>query len=330
MQIDSIPSDYSSVFEANLYSISAVDAATPFTVEFRLADSSSTLIGAKRFSGSSTVEANISRYLSRLLRPAPVVADNRIVRPEGRTLEACAVCGGQMTPATLYTVAAQALRKRSLLSILTDRRIASGQTDEIAFTASSGDALSVVCSFPDVGEDIVVHSAVADADGIWVFALDADALVAFSSFPEQIRNFDIGLRVAGTDLGKIKYAYSPVAPRCVRLAWLNRLGAIDYFSFPAAVKESFVCSRRTANLPSGLKTADTEGYKLTEVVSGPLPRAQAEAISGLFASPLVWLSENNSFVPVTILSDNACLGGSEAGWLRFSFRPSEKAVFQNF
>lgn len=112
-----------------------------------------------------------------------------------------------------------------------------------------------------------------------------------------------------------------------RLAWINDLGAFDYFNFNLASKETQDIVRSTfrkkrgvltgtsfsaTDTARGLSTFDTNVTKTYSVVSDWITEAEAEWLAELFRSQQVfWFVETPGtagFRPITILDKSYTVG----------------------
>lgn len=113
----------------------------------------------------------------------------------------------------------------------------------------------------------------------------------------------------------------------VRLAWLNRFGAIDQYNFEILAEQSTEVERTAIYTRFGYLTTDLSADDYTTVTTRALPAAQVKAMTDILVSDHVFLIENGQFTEVDVVSDSATTSSNNSlTTLTVKFRPKKRRL----
>lgn len=131
----------------------------------------------------------------------------------------------------------------------------------------------------------------------------------------------------------IRYVDRPMGLNGVRLAWLNRYGAIDIWNFDHLREQTYTAKVDKIYTADGYKNIGAETETQTIVESRELPKDALEALSYILCSPAVWLVkdvrymglEESHFTPIDIISDSCRVySDAELSTLEIAYRKNKR------
>ena len=115
--------------------------------------------------------------------------------------------------------------------------------------------------------------------------------------PEDIVQIIVSVKMGAEERIRVTYEVAQCT-RGVRMAWVNRWGAIDYYTFPNVVVSRLVAhSQAVAEEPCLT-------YTECEISSDIVPESIAEALSEIVASPKVWLVSGDVYTPCQVATES--------------------------
>jgi hypothetical protein len=179
-----------------------------------------------------------------------------------------------------------------LCSDLPYRVLAQGQTDV------------VTCNTVALGRMEVNGVDVEDASNDTDYA----ALLAVKLQPqvdlEVITYSDDGSEIYN---GVIRYIYRPMGLNGVRLAWLNRYGAMEFWNFDHLREKTFATTTERIYTKDGYKKFGGEAETLYTVECREASTEVIDALAYIIASPAVWLVHDGktslTFEPIDVVTD---------------------------
>jgi hypothetical protein len=303
-----LPPRYGSAFRPACFILDEIQA--PEGVDIEIRGATDELLGVKRiYSSSEEVSLNVTPYVRRLLAPVPMCESaagiyvggartaSCFLSAEGFVSEAVALCGGSEDAPV-----------NTLLSAAPDRvKIAPGERDEMGII--SGDRVYCDISFSKGDVSFTHQMGERNAAGMLAAVIDTDAVCsAYASVTggaeSELREFTVRLRLDETGFqNKIverTYTIERNASAGHRLAWVNRYGAVDYYTFPVCEEFRSEGSRTRIETPAGYRTVATTARQSLKLLSDPCDTPTAEWLSGLFSSPAVWMVRGSEFEKVEV------------------------------
>lgn len=113
----------------------------------------------------------------------------------------------------------------------------------------------------------------------------------------------------------------------VRLAWLNRFGAIDQYNFEILSEQSTEVEKTAIYTRTGYLTTDISADDYTTVTTRPLPASQLKAMTDILVSDHVFLIESDQFTEVDVISETATTSNyNSLTNLTVKFRPKKRRL----
>lgn len=328
-----MPDDFAPAFGETIYGYET--AAGQGVVDVEVLGPDGGLLGIKRFAAGAPVEANIAGYLQKELAPQPVMSGEcAFLHDAGRSVAARVRVGGEVSPQRVFTAGIEPAGEYGLLSVLSaERELAPGQYDELSLAVPGNIMSAKIMVAGDVDFEIAFGEFTI-SKGIIVFRVDAGdiaskAVMAGTSF-ERCTLAELVLFAGGTRIMEVRYALKPAAAAGKRIAWLNRLGGVDYHTFRVVNDETVSVTKERYLSGGAHRVASSQSSRGMEITSGYYPAAVMKALAGIACSPLVWLIEGDTAVPVDVLSEKITLDGDSLPCLRFSIRECGVEDFQRF
>ncbi len=326
MKLTSYPPNHSSVFADNTLRFEEVNPDEPFEVSVQ--DDVAGLLGTKRFVGSSEVECSLRNYIHRRLNPQPILLDRCAFNEAvGRNVRLTALWGeNQKSSKMTFTLSHDSHTAPAIIgSRSQSRRIGAGEVDEIAFVAGRECNICAKVAL-STGENYNVYTKILSNDGLWVWVVCANEIIARSARPEELEGFSFEIVVGEVSVGKVSYTLTPAMPGAVRLAWLDTSGRICYHNFPLAISKEVESDSSVVELAEGTTVLSKSGWKVLRLDSGVVSKEVVAHLEGIATSPRVWVVEGGVATPMVLLSSQTILSGTGRG-VSLVLRPAKKTTY---
>lgn len=200
----------------------------------------------------------------------------------------------------------------SVLSDLPYHLISPGQTDILCYKVELGDTLEV-----DDGDSV-----------------ENDINVDFVHCFTRCRPTDtiISAYTNGLSRGDITYVFKPMGLNGVRLAWINRYGALDFWNFDHLREQSFGVSAETIYTHNGYLKLNPSAERLYTVETREVSREVLEVLSYIIASPKVWLVKDDgagspTFSDIDVVTEQCkTFSDAELLGLQIVYRPKKRVL----
>jgi hypothetical protein len=310
MNVVAMPTGYGSAFRPACFVLEGVGAPGGVDIEIR-AGGDDRLLGVKRIYSPAGASVNVAPYVRRLLDPAPMCGGAAGIHAgEARAASCYLSAPGFISPEAMLCAGTEDAPANTLLSAAPPVvKIAPGEKDEMGVISGGGVVVEV--SFRR-GEVLYVEPmGQLDAPGSLAAVIDADAVCrAYASrtggAEDGLTGFTVRLRLRQTGMeGRLierRYTMDRTLRTGRRLAWVNRYGAVDYHTFPAAEEFRSGGGRSRIETPAGYRTVATRAEQSLKLLSEPCDERTAEWLSELFSSPAVWMMRGSNFEKVEVAS----------------------------
>lgn len=263
-------------------------------------------LGVKRLYGTGAKSVNVAPYLRRLFSPEPLCAKpHAIYEAAGRVVSCRVEVPGFSSAAVPLTFGTEDAPTDAALSARGERVvIRPGERDELSVIASGGRVEpAVLFSVGGVEHRDDSYYAFMTSKPV-VMVVDADVAGAtferLTGLPaEEMTEFTVELAL-GEAVVRRRYAVDRTSRGGVRLAWVNRFGAVDCYTFPV-VAEKRISGERTRILSAGgYRTVATASETSEVLVSDQCDTATGEWLSEIWSSPVVWRIAGSEFERVEV------------------------------
>ncbi|MCL2560879.1 MAG: hypothetical protein FWE10_00965 [Rikenellaceae bacterium] len=337
MEITSIPDNYTGAFKDVTYRLAGV--VPEQTVEVAVCgDTASDALGIKRFRGQTTYDINIANYLRRMMNPVPEHrVHNAVYVPAGRTAKAHLRIGGMATPLRTFTAGSKSAEPMCVLSDAPlEQSIAPGETDELTVIGAAGEPVFMY-GFAVKGTEHHEHLfQLAGLGEMMAFQFNADHIASLARNStlgslDAYSHIEVCLERNSTLVPVRRYALAARSNRAVRVCWVNEYGALDYYTFAAALDESTFARRQRIYAADGYRICGSRAEKFIAVESAYESAETLAWLAGVVCSPRVWICEpGGGFTQVDVLTDNVAAGYGTPSSIRLTMREKKRKVYQNF
>ncbi len=225
---------------------------------------------------------------------APILANRYLPRPkmEGAIFDeadyGCVSvvmrCGDELSDERLFVASRVELPESGLVSIIPQGRFISyAENDEVWLRVGSG--VGIMTAVVEVTDDagVISYNYSTNCQGATLVRFRFDTK-AYSSYAKMAK---VKFVCSEEVVCEVNYYYVSRPKMSVRLAWIGRTGAVEYYTFPV--------------INSLLKYRD--GSRVVEVESAYESEALIDALSDMIISPRVWLVRGDDVVEVEMMSD---------------------------
>ncbi len=297
MEMIKTPAGFVSAFNTQFCVLAGCDPAQYIPVEvFRQGAAQPS--GSKRVHGQQGYQVDVAAYLPAMLDPAPEGSTGMVEKQKAATRVYVKAGVAVSQP----FVACASREELSAMEILSGgpavRVLRPGERDEMA-VAARGVSLSGRIVFPSGGDKEL--GCVEVAGGIAALA------VSYGDFDGSERA-SLVVECGGLPIAVREYMMGDKNPDGVRLAWLNRFGAIDAYTF---------------NMVS--QSTSTEGFlkkQLTTVASAIEPLAVRVWLGEILSAPRVWAWDGVRYNPVVVSSGAVAVKGDRPCRVEVTFSPA--------
>ena len=299
MQFTIQPSDFAPVDEGLLYCFDAGENE-PKDVQIAVIDADSeTVVGRKNLRHVKSGSIDIAPYVRRFDDTVPIRTKGSamVEAPSGRyVVEADGV------RSQVLTVAGNRIRigaKTSLTTMTRQRKIALGERDEVRLFGVQGSTFDVTIRTSGGDE---IHPSHTTASGAVVLCVDT------SDFALGSRTAEVVMECDGREIPSLCYTIVGRYGADLRLAWLSTAGTVERYTFPVVRSMTHNAVRRRIETENGIgRTVACTTEQMLRLVSAYEPRAVAEAIAEIVASPQVWIEGRVVDSEVEVLSSSTTL-----------------------
>lgn len=333
------PKPYQSAFRDACFVLGGLYAFSGMDIEISSLSHLAPL-GVKRIYTDGTAAVNAAPYIRRLLSPEPMCGDPLgIAVGPGRAVT-CRICSGNYVSAVVYLTAGteDAPVSRILSESPGTAKISFGETDEIS-VITAGNRARPVISFSHGGVEYTDSSLTAyEGSEMMTLVVNADDVgEVFAGHTGadagEMTEFTVSLRIAaGSSEVVVSRRYEVVrntGAGC-RLAWVNRYGAVDYYTFPNTVGGNVSGSRERIYTADGYRTVATAAETSETLLSEQCGADGVKWLSEIFSSPAVWRIDGADYEKVEVAGGSAEYSAQRPGTVEVSVAPERKTVSRKF
>jgi hypothetical protein len=260
----------------------------------------------------TTTRVDVAPYVRRLFAPTPMCGHPPgLHEATGRVVRCGIEVAGRVSPTVPLCLGTDDAPVDTILSAAPARvAIRPGERDELSVVTGGG-GVTATFVFPEGAGSRVHYLPAAEGMATMVVSPEdaAKQFAALTGRPAaELRQFAVELTLTGaaaggdsgaTDPGSAAidsgrrnlrrdYLLEPTLREGVRLAWVNRFGAVDYHTFPAATERRVAGSRLRILSEGGYRTVATAAAVSETLVGEPCDAATAQWLAEIHSSPAVW------------------------------------------
>ena len=310
MNIKNYPSQYASVFAPVVFDISGIQLDKYLGVDINIVrKGSATPVGTKRFYNISKMSVNIAPYAESCLSITPLRTGG--VQQMAQRAVAMALSANGITSEYRFVAAGrEVLPTEVLLSEWTQRTISMGEVDEFSFIPPVGDVWVEIHFEDTAGKQFATRLAPFSAEeGVVTCVVNTRELaqvIATESMLDAESLSEIRYSVYYGADEAFEVRYKVVKPTGgVRLAWVNRYGVIDCYTFQATTNKQTIVKRQAERVSGERVTVPlAKAWEQVTISSGLQPQRIAASLAEIVTSPKVWQWDGSAWSEV-IVTDSA-------------------------
>ncbi len=307
MNVTNYPKAYQSAFREALFVLGNVGAPLGVDISIVSPAVSSAPLGTKRIYATASAAVNVAPYVRGLIDPQPLCDfPAGVAIDSGRIVPCCVSAPGMNSSVVILGGGVEDLPPERILSAAPKHVvICPGERDEISVLSRRIVSPSVVVA---TGSSELSGSAgmrELSSDNIITVVVEPEQLLASLGFAAaEVSHFSVRLTMrGGTDPARVLERHYTLVPSLAtgrRLAWVNRFGAIDYYTFPTvkSIRRSGSLDRLTT--PAGTRTVATTAARSEMLVSDPCDEPMADWLAEILSAPSVWEVEGSEARPVNV------------------------------
>ena len=296
MNIKNYPEQYASVFAPVTFDISGIQLDKYLGVDINIIlKGSDTPVGTKRFNNTPRMSVNIAPYAKSCLSITPLRTGDLQQMPQ-RAVAMALSANGITSEYRFVAAGREVLPTEALLSEWTQRTISMGEVDEFSFIPPSGEIKLHVHSKDAAGEEQSIGFAPISAEEGMIVACVVNTreiaqYIASENSKIDTQNLvEISYSIYFGAEEAFEVRYKVVKPTGgVRLAWVNRYGVIDCYTFPTTTQRHTLVKRQ-AERTNGEKVVVPldRAWEQVTISSGLQPQKVVASLAEVLTSPKVW------------------------------------------
>lgn len=299
MKFTSTPAGFSSFRRPLVYAFDAEGEARDLT--FTIVDTESgAVIGTKRLYVATAGEIDIAPYVRRAVhcRLPESVAECWIIDTGGR-MKVRVDAEGVSSPTRSFIAADVALDVfyTPLTTQYLHRTMAAGEVDMIGYFAAPDAVVRILVEA--FGSAYAYLTLTPPDGGQRTVAVTTEG---FGIVPESMK---VTIKVDDEPVTVIEYRITENLPHARRLAWLNRHGAPELYTFPTCGEAMLRALHRDTLTYNGRGTVVDDCDRTLRLVSAYEPQAQSLALAEIVCSPEVRMACGTELRRVVVADDEA-------------------------
>jgi hypothetical protein len=329
----SSPKQYRSAFREPCFVVGDVAAASDMTIT---ADGNP--VGVKRIYPIGAATINPGPYIRRAFSIEPALRNSLVPFVCAGRSVACQISSGAYRSDTVYlTGGTEDAPVGEILSAAPETVVLRrGEYDEIPFITAGRSVVMNAVFFHDGGERRENLNSQLTDRRMMVMCVSMDLMCLYFTGltgldAEHLRRFTLEFTMPAAPEGpeiviRRNYLFDRSAGSGVRLAWINRYGAIDCHTFPVRSESRVAGSRTRVETPAGYRTVATATEQSTTLLSGPCDERTAEWLAEVFSSPAVWVVSGSSTKRVEVAGGGVDLLPLQPSTVAVTISPASKTV----
>ena len=340
MNVTVYPKAYQSAFREASFVLSGVAASSGTDIGISSYSYAETL-GVKRVYATGEVSVNAAPYVRRFLGPEPLCGAKPmdVVTGEGRTV-ACRVSAGDYTSSAVWLTAGSDDAPVNMIISAAPSvvKIRPGESDEISVIAD-GTRMRPLISFMHEGTEYTDYS-IPNYSGVEMLTLVVNPDAVGRLFTEhtgadvsEMTGFTVWIRMTENWVDTFcsrRYEIDRNGTGGRRIAWVNRYGAVDYYTFPYVTGGSVSGSRGRIYTPDGYRTVATSAETTETLLSEPCDPESVRWLSEIFSSPAVWTIDGTDYRKVEVADGASDYSSSRPGTVSVIVGPVKKPVSRKY
>lgn len=336
MKVIDYPKACQSAFREACFTLGEISAEEGLDIVIYTSENP-TPLGVKRVYGTGTKTINAAPYVRSLLSPEPLcTAAAGMTEAAGRTAPCFVSFPGGFSDTVRLTAGTEDAPTGKILSAApAAAEIRRNERDEISLIGGGRSIIPVIMLCDDNTKYPFSGFPSVNSKGMLTFVVDVGAmgeLYATKSGKDasEMKSFQVNLASSPDIFLTRSYEVVEIPYTGRRLAWVNRYGAVDYFTFPYSQGSRVKGHRERIYSPEGYRTVATFSEKSETLMSGQVDAATVEWLSEIFSSPAVWVVSGSKCEKVEVAESSAEYSSLRPGTVSVTVSPAKKSLSRKF
>lgn len=252
------------------------------------------VLATKRFYATTSGQVNIAPTLRRLVAAEPSAGVTGLSTAEDYTVDIVVVADGVRSEVRRFTLLDITLdRAQVITSLPHSRAIAYGEREQVVIYAPEGAVVRVVAH----NEASVEAQTYSAEGGLLRFSLDTN------DFDPTLKSLSVVVTSEDMVLAELNYMVVVEPCGAWRVAWRNRVGGIEHYTFPVVEKRRVQVRRQSVDLASGEHLMlDVERDNLVRLVSAYETYRVLQALTEIVGAREVWRVSGTDYAAVEVVT----------------------------
>lgn len=336
INIISSPENYAPAFGDIIYELESTVASDNFEVE--IYDSTlGNLLGVKRYTDMESYQVYVADYLQYQFDIEPLSSSACTLQEDVQKLKGVAikVDGQELSEISWHTFAIEPAEQKTLMSAAPlSRRIAWNQQDELSIIAPDCE-VTAIYTLSGSGDDVVACETSLETDsGVVSLLTDMSyieqKIIDKGLSPDDFSMMTISLEVDDLQVAEIVYQIETAAEGDRRICWINKYGAMDYYSFEGSRQAQMQVSKTRIYSSEGYMVTSSEASKIITLYSRFEPEQTMTWLAEMLASPKVWMEgDDGDYTPVDITTQSVVYQDEDLMRMQIAVRSTNNQLFQH-
>jgi len=335
MQLLSAPEPFSPAFGEVLYSVSLGE--NEIGQEISIFNSGiSEKIGLKKANYAPVFTLDVTDYLRSQVRIEPLVRQQcGIVEMYQRVFNSC-IAYQDWASIVQHTAGIVAVGVNVPLHDSHARSLAADEQDELCWIAGEGVVHARIVFYRQQGNPLVVKMGERTVERRQMLGLVlngehlCELLQVFSCQWDDFFRFTVEVHDSHDLLFSVNYRMRGHSCGKVRMAWWNRYGGIDFYTFETLRVHRQTVEKTGMTNPDGFLPLGCIGRESMTVATACRNREHDKWLGQMMGAPQVWVEQNAAFVPVRVTDNNLPVYDEEKTEIEMSFELAAAVPFQSF
>ena len=305
-------------------------------------------IGSKLYSPADTIEVGTTGYLTPILKVNPinsgqeyVVLDNERAIPIRITANETRPNGDEIQISSQEVIVVAAKENIEFDSVM-------NSTNEFVAPVSKDDSFEIaIMTSGEIIYEAILTFVHKNAKNFWTKKINMPirhkGIVIFNLDMKQIAIEMVNKNLNWSDYDEIKCTVEnkytskyvaqytiPIANRrknSTRLCWKNRLGAVEYYTFPYLKRRLTKIDKDRVQTASGGRITKAIVEKIIEIQSDFEVKAAIQQIAQIAQSTDVWLCEKDKFTPVIVMDSEITIEEETCTYIQLKISLSQEEEY---
>lgn len=321
-----------------LFTIEENIETTPLKVDIVRADNNET-IGSKLYSPAEKIDVGVTGYVAPSLEVYPISSDQPdVVFSENRAFPIKIVAQDIESQEILVTASKYEQEPNSVMNAINEYLAPIAMTDSVEIAViSDGTAiieLELIFCRKNSNDEWSRKTVASRAHkGVVVFNLQmkriSQEMIGAGLNLEEYDEIKCMISNKTTNQSIASYT-APIVKRrknSTRICWKNRLGGVDYYTFPYMKRRLTKIDKDRVKTANGGRIVSATVEKIIEIQSDFELQKTIEQIAEIAEATKVWLCEDDKYIPIVVMDSELTIEAETATYLELKVSITQEEEF---